>query len=182
MVEEIKTRIKFTCTVCLLKEAKFHHTENLRSGVILYNNGYCYLGQDRQSNLLTNFAGGPSSKYESPAECAIRECTEETLGLVIPDKDKLLNSVCVYSPTQVIIFYQMDVTNDLISEFAYLAEKTEKPEIKSIVRVNLDDFLGICADKNQTKMFRPVAITIRPVINSLRSKLVGDEYEYDDIE
>lgn len=181
--------------VCQVYVSKFKDMDNarniiLRSGTFPYyvneskraeqgdskerNEIRVIVGVDSDSREYTNLAGNVNRKGETILEGVIRECSEESLGLLTLSRDRLLSSVTVYSSLQVIVFYKVseEEAKTLLSTFKVKVKKVERSELSDLDDISWSDFWNIIAKNNETeRMFRPIAMTLEDV-EGLKEELV----------
>lgn len=123
-----------------------------RGGVIPYiktEQGIKFiLGQDNNYKVLTDFGGGIRYQSDtSPILGSIRECVEESLGVLwkyICNVDLIDNSIIAYSNEMLIIFIKIDAQPcDLIKSFNEnkRIRKDAKCEIDRLVVLHLNEFI-----------------------------------------
>lgn len=100
------------------------------------------LGQDREHKELTDFGGGYSIKRDiNPANCALRELKEESLGLFDLQIDDIFNDNCIIMSDTLIIFHRVKIDEALssVEEFHKLLKKfnINDVEVDSIQWVHL---------------------------------------------
>lgn len=122
------------------------HSE--RGGVILitdHNQRTNYgLGTDRLTNELTDF-GGKIHSFENSIVGALREFTEETLGIFeTPTLDEIQNCIVIHNEYMLIIFIRVEMDPvDICNAFgdAFSATKKEESEISSIMFFTENQFI-----------------------------------------
>lgn len=130
---------------------EFMNIENLniqRAGVILYNvideKYYYYLGEDKNTNELTDFGGGIKLN-EQPIIAALRELRQETLNIFKFTIDDIKNFKIAYNDTMCIIFVKVDFEYDKVSELFKSRYETEinnnkLPEVCNICKLSEENF------------------------------------------
>ena len=128
----------------------------IRSGVIVYsynnynNEYYFYMGQDQNSNDLTDFGGGCLKEHD-PIESALREFTEESKAVFGNyTKDQVNECIMAYTDSMLIIFIPLivDYTQLKYNFNLSVPDNQHHNELNDIIRLNKQEFIqAIYSDK-----------------------------------
>ena len=111
----------------------------IRDGKVVF-----ILGVWPDKPVIADF-GGSCNRSETTLDCAIRETTEESLGLINISKEDLKNITNVIitgkpSRKQILIFIRMERLSNNIEEMYNIEKKSQKLlEVGKIVRINSED-------------------------------------------
>lgn len=142
----IEYPVTHVTTVRKYLERRFHSE---RGGVILMTrHGGCVnygLGTDRLTNELTDF-GGKIHSFENSIVGALREFTEETLGIFnTPSLEEIQNCMVIHNEYMLIIFILVEIDPiDICSAFGRaLSQSKKEPEVSSIMFFTKDRFVDM---------------------------------------
>jgi len=134
--------------------------EIIRTGVIVYSYNYStkqyyfYMGEDKNSNDLTDFGGG-CRKEQDPIESALRELKEESKGVFGNyNTDQIQDCIMAYTNGMLIIFIPLIVDYPKLKHnFDSIKSSNQyRNEIKDIIRLDKTEFIQAIYS-NKYKMY-----------------------------
>lgn len=172
-----------TVTIDIIKNIDWEKEKQTRAGVIPYlrkdNLSYFNLGKDAKYKSLTDCGGGKNHGDLTILHTAIREWTEESLGiygyndtnaLINIDDEKLNNSLCIRSDNMIIIMIELNSNvdmEDVSTEFILRAKKEFELENSELVWLDHNTFYKAIKDRIGPKFYILVRILISKIIDEL---------------
>ena len=170
-------------TIDIVKNIDWEKEKQTRAGVIPYikRDGQLYfnLAKDAKYGSLTDCGGGKNTGDNTILNTAIREWTEESLGiyghnnpnaLININDEKLNNSICIRSDNMIIIMIELDSDinmENITTEFNLRSQKEFELENSELVWLDHTSFYKAIKERIGPKFYILVRILISKIIDEL---------------
>lgn len=150
-----------SCSISNLPESILSMKAGSRAGCVPYfvqnKKLYFVLGKDKSSGDYTDFGGGVKNSDENVIRAALREMTEETLGVFgfIYEND-VQDYLCCYNNNAFILFIPLsgEYIRDNISLFYSRLKTVFDPEVDGLCILEESEFSSLLQSNNQAKFIK----------------------------